>query len=96
MEWMNEMERFPLHSAVCTCRGRGISPSVDRCGGIGPCRVGPLSRVRSLCAGQASCGGRPFALEHESVGLTDVTVSGDRGGLVKVQLLLLGLLISSH
>lgn len=69
---------------------------MDRCGGIGPCRVGPLSGVRSLCAGHTGCGGWPFALEHESVGLTDVTVSGDGGGLVEVHLLLLRLLISSH
>lgn len=69
---------------------------MDRCGGIGPCRVGSLSMVGSLCAGQAGCGGRPFALEHESVGLTDVTVSGDGGGLVKVRVLLLRLLISGH
>lgn len=52
---------------------------MNRCGGIGPWRVGPLSVVRSLCAGQAGCGGWPFALEHESVGLTDVAVSGDGG-----------------
>lgn len=68
---------------------------MDRCGWVGPCRVA-LSGIRSLCAGQAGCGGWPFALEHESVGLTDVTVSGDGGGLVKFQLLWLRLLISSH
>jgi len=93
-------------SAVCTCRSRRIWPScsrlirscVDWCGGIGPSLVDPLSRIGCLCAGQASRGGWPFGLEHASVGLTDVTVSGDGGGFVKVRLLLLLLLllVSSH
>lgn len=69
---------------------------MDRYGRVEHWWVGTLSRVRSLCAGQAGCGGWPFALEHESVRLTDVTVSGDGGRLVKVHLLLLRLLISSH
>lgn len=69
---------------------------MDRCGGIGSCRVGPLSWVSSRCAGQAGCGGWPLALEHEPVRLTDVTVSGNGGGLVEVRRLLLRLLISSH
>lgn len=69
---------------------------MDWCGGTGPPWVDPLAWVSSLRAGQTSCGGRPLALEHQPVGLADVAVPGDGGGLVKVQLLLLGLLISSH
>lgn len=80
---------------IYTCRGGRIRSCVNGRRGIGPCRVGPRSRVRSLCAGQTGCGGRSFALEHESVGLTDVTVPGDGGGFIKVWLLL-WLLIPSH
>lgn len=63
-------------------------------GGIRP----TVSRIRKLCAGQAGCGGGPFGLEQAFVGLTDVTVPRDGGGLVKVRmlLLLLSLLVSSH
>lgn len=34
--------------------------------------------------GQPSSGGRAFGLEHAAVGLTDVAVSGDGGGFVKI------------
>lgn len=75
-----------IQSAHRTCRGGRASPRVDRCGWVGSCGVA-LCRIRSLSAGDARCGSWTFALEHETVGLTDVTVSGDGGGLVELHLL---------
>lgn len=79
-----------------TCRHRRISSCVERCGRVGHCGVGPLWGIRNLCAGQTSCGGRPLALKHLSIGVTYIAVSRDCGGLVKVHLLRFRLLISSH
>lgn len=60
--------------------GVGIRCGVVGCGEVRP----PRSSSRRLRAGQPGCGGRSFGLEHASVGLTDVAVPGDGGGLVKV------------
>ena len=49
------------------------------CARVRSSRVGPLSSVGTLGAGQA-CGGRwALGLEHASVRLADVTVPGDGG-----------------
>lgn len=73
-------------------------PSQVRFGGWRPSDGGdPRGDYGRGVGGQPSSGGRAFGLEHAAVRLTDVAVSGDGGGFIKVgRLLVLAFLIHSH